>query len=99
MLAPTAALHNTRIILFVIFRQSSSALSFGLLKSCDVSGPTGEMAVAGLRGQQMCCKNQGNNMVGVLETGHMQLLGMACHGPSVSCVCLSPLSLPFSSAK
>lgn len=38
-------------------------------------------------------------MVGVLETGHMQLLGMACHGPSVPCVCFSPLSLPFSSAK
>lgn len=38
-------------------------------------------------------------MVGVLETGHMHLLGMVYHGFSVSCVGLSPLSLSFSSAK
>lgn len=38
-------------------------------------------------------------MVGPLETGQRELLGKVCHGPFVPCVFLSPLSLPFSSAK
>ena len=47
----------------------------------------------------MRCKDEDSEVVGVLETGHGQLLGKVCHVPTVPCMCLPPLCLPFSSAK